>query len=79
MSFARNLYNKYGKQLLDNALKTATEKVVHKAPEATGEFIGNKVADKIVNQKPVTVKNARTVEEIIISPEKREEIWTELR
>ena len=43
LSFARNLSNKYGKQLLDAAaktgldtLKTASEKVIHKAAEATG-------------------------------------------
>ena len=54
LSFARNLSNKYEKQLLDtatktgvDALKTASEKVVHKAAEATGEFTGNKIADKI--------------------------------
>ena len=34
-----------------DALKTATEKKAHKTAEATGEFIGNKVADKIVKPK----------------------------
>ena len=34
-----------------DALKTATKKVVYKVPEATGEFIGNKIADKIVKPK----------------------------
>ena len=71
LSFARNLSNKYGKQLLNtgiDVLKTATKKVAHKAAEATGDFIGIKIADKIV--KPV--------EEIIIPPEKREEILKHL-
>ena len=52
LSFPRNLYNKYGKQSLHTAakagldvLKTAFKNVVHKAVEATGEFIGNKIAD----------------------------------
>ena len=52
-SFARNLSNKYGKQLLDNATitgvdaaKPASKKVVHKTAETTGELIGNKVAEK---------------------------------
>ena len=48
LSFARNFY-KYKKQLLDtglDALKTASEKVVHKVAEGAGEFIGNKIADK---------------------------------
>ena len=51
LSFARNLSNKYWKQLLDagiNAWKTANTKVIHKAAEATGEFLGNKIANKIV-------------------------------
>ena len=66
MSVVRNLCNKYGKQLLDtaaktglDALKTASQKVVHKAAEATGDFIGNKIVDKIV--KPD--ENLRDVEE----------------
>ena len=33
-----------------DALKTASKKLVHKAAETTGEFIGNKLADKIVKQ-----------------------------
>ena len=52
-SFARNLSNKYGKQLLDNATitgvdaaKPASKKVVHKTAETTGELIGNKIAEK---------------------------------
>ena len=48
-----------------DALKTASKKVIHKA----GEFIGNKIGDKVL--KPV--------DEIIIQPEKREEILNELK
>ena len=55
LSFARNLSNKYGKQSLDtvaktglDALKTAPKKVVHEAAEATGRFMGNKIAYKMV-------------------------------
>ena len=54
-----------------HALKTALKKVVHKAAEATGEFIGNKVADKIVKPKPAPEANSRNKKEIIIPPEKR--------
>ena len=86
MFFAWNLSNKYGKQLLDtatktglDALKTASKKLVHKAAEATGEFIGNKIADKITKRKPVPDENSGDVEEIIIPPENREEILNELR
>ena len=34
-----------------NASETASKKVIHKAAEVRGEFIGNKIADKHV--KPV--------------------------
>ena len=75
MSFARNFYNKYRKQLLDiglDSLKTASKTMVYKAAEATSEFIGNKIANKIV-------KTLRNIEEIIIPLEKREEILSELK
>ena len=46
--------NKYGKKILDKSMdaskdfaKTAGKKVLHKSAEATGEMIGNKVADRI--------------------------------
>ena len=54
-----------------DALKSASKKVVHKPAEATGEFLENKIAEKIVKQKPVIDENSRNVEEIIIPPEKR--------
>ena len=66
LSFTKNISNKYGKQLLDtatktglDALKSASKKVVHKAAEAIGEFIGNNIADKIVKPKPVIDANYR--------------------
>ena len=36
------------------ALKTVTKKVTHKAAEATGEFMGNKISSKIVKPKSVS-------------------------
>ena len=59
--------------------KNVSKKIVQKAVEPTSEFIGNKIADKIVKQKHVVDENPRNVEEIIIPPEKREEILNELR
>ena len=54
MSFAKNLGDRYGKKLINGATKvskyfakTAGKKVVHKSAEATGDMIGNKIADKI--------------------------------
>ena len=79
MSFVRNFSKNYRKQLPDivlDALKTPSKKVVPKAGEATGEFIGNKIADtvtklkenKIVKLKPIIDENSRNVEEIITLP-----------
>ena len=62
-----------------DALKTAYKKLVHKVAEATSEFKGNKTANKIVKTKPVIDENSRNVEELIILPEKREEILNKLR
>ena len=73
LSFARNFVNKYGKKLMNTAIKPGTnfnskygkkltdtaiktgkdfatiagKKIVHKSAEATGDLIGNKIADKI--------------------------------
>ena len=56
MSFARNMSNKYGKKIVDtakksaaDAIKTASERVIQKTAEATGDLIGNKIADKITS------------------------------
>ena len=51
--FAKSLSNKYGQKLLDStkkpateAIKTASKRVIQKTAEATGDLIGNKIADK---------------------------------
>ena len=51
------------------------KKVVHKA----GKFIGNKIADAITKSNDDNIEKQEPVEEIIISPEKREEILNKLR
>ena len=50
----KSLSNKYGKKLLDtakksttDAIKTASKKAIQNTAEATGDLIGNKIADKI--------------------------------
>ena len=52
LSFARNFGDKYGKNLMNTAIKTgkdfttiAGKKIVQKSAEATGDLIGNKIAD----------------------------------
>ena len=69
--FIVNKSNKYGKTLL-HALKTAYKKIANKAAEATGEFIGNKITDKILKTKPVPDENLRDAEDITIPPKKRQ-------
>ena len=51
-----NFNSKYGKKLTDTAIETgkdfattAGKKIVHKIAEATGDLIGNKIADKITS------------------------------
>ena len=51
-----NFNSKYGKKLTDTAILTgkdfatiAGKKIVHKSAEATGDLIGNKIADKITS------------------------------
>ena len=71
----RNFSNKYRKQdalkKKLNALKTTSQKVVHRAAEAEGEFLGNKIANKTVKQNSVIDENSRNVEKIIIPPQKK--------
>ena len=75
LSFARNFGDKYGKKLMNTAIKTGTnfnskygkkltdtaiktgkdfattagKKIVYKSVEATGDLIGNKIANKITS------------------------------
>ena len=77
LSFARNLSNEYGTQLLDtglNVFKTASKKVIPKAAEVISEFTGNKITDKIVKPKAVPSEKLKYIEEIITPAENREEI-----
>ena len=109
MSFARNFGNKYGKKLMNTAIKTGTnfnskygkkltdtaiktgkdfatiasKKIVHKSAEATGDLIGNKIADKITTVS----KKSHNEDEVIngipkerfISPKEKQKIIDELK
>ena len=87
LSFAKNFGNKYGKKLMDtatktgiDAAKTTSKRIVQKTAEATGDLIGNKMADKITSiGKPKEKEKLKEVEEIYIPPEKRQEIIDDLR
>ena len=52
----KNVSNKYGQKLLDSAkkssvdaIRTASKRAIQKTAEATGDLIGNKIADKITS------------------------------
>ena len=82
LSFARNFGDKYGKSIINSknvATKTskdfakiAGKKIIHKSAEATGDLVGNKIADKITSMGQET-------QEIYIPPEKRKQIIKDLK
>ena len=53
LSFAKNMSNEYSQKLLDgaksrtDAIKTASKRAIQKTAEATGDLIGNDIANKI--------------------------------
>ena len=53
-NMAKNLSNKYSQKPFDSAkkstidaIKTASKRAIQKTPEASGDLIGNEIADKI--------------------------------
>ena len=87
LSFARNFGNKYGKKLVDTAVKkrnrcvkTTSKRLVQKTAQATGNLIGYKIADKFTSiGKPKEKEKTKEIEEIYIPPEKRQQIIDDLR
>ena len=63
-----------------DAAKTASERVVQKAAEATRDLIGNKIAEIITSiGKPREKEKTKKIEEIYIPLEKRKQIIDDLR
>ena len=69
--------NKYGQKLIDtakrsttDAIKTASKRATQKTAEATGDLIGNKIAEDV---------ELTTYKKRYISPEERKQIIDELR
>ena len=68
------------KKPVTDALKNASKRVIQKKAEATGDVIGNKIADKIIRvSKTSPQNNSKTNEEgrlreRYILPEQREKI-----
>ena len=79
--------SKYGKKIVDTTkkqgsefAKTAGKRIVQKSAEAAGDLIGNKIADKIISLGKLVNKEKETnEEEMIIPPEKRQQIINDLR
>ena len=103
LSFAKymgkSLSNKYGQKPLDgakksttDAIKTASKRAIQKAAEATGDLIGNKIADKITSVSKKSNNNNNndddddddedvqltTHKKRYISPEERKQVIDEL-
>ena len=79
----KNLSNKYSQKLLDSAktstteaIKTGSKRAIQKTAEATGDLVGNKIADKItsVSKKYSTkeLPNDETEEDIEITTHKKD-------
>ena len=85
--------NKYSQKLLDSAkkstidaIKTGSKRAIQKTAEATGDLIGNKIADMItsISEKPSMELHSKELhsketnneipKERYISPEKRQKI-----
>ena len=90
----KSVSNKYGQKLLDSTkksttdtIKTASKIVIQKSAEATGELIGNKIADKTTSMSKKSSNNNNNDEDveltihkkIYISLEERQQIINELR
>ena len=83
MSFTRSMSNKYGKKLVDtakksatDAIKTASKRAIQKAAEATGELVGNTIADINGNNNDVELT---TPKKGYISPEERQKAIDKLK
>ena len=100
LSFAKNMGKnlsiKYGQKIFDSAkksttdaLKTTSKRAIQKTAEATGDLIGNKIADKITSvskKKSATelhskelYNNDKTEEDVEIATPKKRYISPEKR
>ena len=87
----KSMKKKYGKKILDNSLsagkdfaKIARKNVLAKSAETTGDLIGNKIADRITKstrnkEQKEDDRIMEETQELIIPPEKREQIIKDLK
>ena len=88
LSFAKNFSDKYSKSLMDKGIeisrkfaKTAGKKILKETAKATGDLIGNKIADKITtaSKKSHDEVNNEIPKERYIYPKERQKIIDELK
>ena len=91
LDVGKSMKKKYGKKILDNSLsagkdlaKIAGKKVLTKSAEATGDLIGMKIADRITKsasnkEQKEDDRRMEETQEIMIPPEKREQIIRDLK
>ena len=91
IDIGKSMKKKYGKKILDKSIDTgkdlakiAGKKVLTKSAEATGDLIGNKIADRITKSTRNKDQNEddrimEETQEVIIPPEKREQIIRDLK
>ena len=71
----------YSQKTTTDAIETACKSAIQKTAEATGDLIGNKIADKItsISKKPVKDEELTTHKKRYISPKEKQQIIDELR
>ena len=89
MSFAKNFSDKYSKSLMDKGIdvsktfaETACKKILKETAKATGDLIGNKIADKITiasKKSQSDEVNNEIPKERYVSPKERQKIINELK
>ena len=88
MSFARNFSDKYSKSLMDKGVyviklfaKTTGKKILKETAKATGDLIGNEIADKITSASKKSHDEVNNVlpKERYISPKDKQKIINELK
>ena len=86
LDVSKSMKKTYSKKILDNSLSTgkdfakiAGKKVLTKSAEATGDWIGNKIADRINKEQKEDYRIMEETQEVIIRPEKREQIIKDLK
>ena len=91
IDIGKKMSNKYGRKMLDKSMdagkdfaKIAGKKVLTKSAKATGDMIGNKIADRITKrfrnkEQKEDDRIMEETQELIIPPEKREQIIRHLK